>query len=151
MEEHLQQIRAAFEASASAEARQAGVLACRALLNVLEAAPVHPESANVELANVVLANVEITAAPAGDAMAPAAEVAPISEALPELCDPREVPPAAATSPVQSAAPPLPPSPPPASAAVPAASGDYVVTVALASEPDRIVARRAVRVAEPAAS
>ena len=34
---------------------------------------------------------------------------------------------------------------------PAASGDYVVTVALASEPDRIVARRGVRIAEPAAS
>lgn len=33
---------------------------------------------------------------------------------------------------------------------PAESGDYVVTVALATEPDRIVARRAVRVAEPAA-
>jgi hypothetical protein len=78
MENHLQPIRAALEASASAEARQAGIDACRALAAALEtASPSEPPPP--------------AASPCSASDAPTE--APLSpEELAELCDPREVPP-----------------------------------------------------------
>jgi hypothetical protein len=83
MEDQLQQIRAALEASASPEARQAGIEACRAITAAIEAAAPRPPTTPSDLP------------PA----APAAQEEASQPVVAELCDPRDVPPAeAATAP-----------------------------------------------------
>jgi hypothetical protein len=99
MEDQLQQIRAALEASASPEARQAGVEACRAITAAIEAAAPRPPTTPSELP------------PA----APAAQEEASQPVVAELCDPRDVPP-----PEVAAAPP-PPMPTPHKAAAASAT------------------------------
>ncbi len=127
MEEHLQQVRAALEASASHESRQAGLEACRALTAAIEAnapPPVTPRDA-------------APAAPAGTG-----EAASQPE-VPELCDPREVPPAetSAAAPAPSttqkaASPPLFPSALPAIGGIEPAAMAAIVTTLRSLTPDQ---------------
>jgi hypothetical protein len=101
MEDHLQQIRAALEVSASLEAQQAGLEACRALTAAIEEAATRPPTTPADLP---------PAAPAAPSEPADAASQPV---VAELCDPRDVPPVEAAS----ALPPPPPLPAPQTAAV----------------------------------
>jgi hypothetical protein len=116
MEEHLQQIRAAFEAGASEEARQAGIQACEGFAAVLRA------STTTEVAT------SSTKEPTNAADAVATE----PEQLPELCDPREVPPIAASATTPPPGTPSAATPSPETAATTAASGGGTDPAALAA-------------------
>lgn len=116
MEEHLQQIRAAFEAGATVEAKRAGIEACELFATTLH----------------MIMPAEVPTSSTKGPTAAADAVATEPEELPELCDPREVPPVAASATTLPTGTPSAATPSPETAATTAASGGGTDPAALAA-------------------